>query len=96
MDKIGIITITYNSKEVLRPFLNCIWKQTYNNFILYVIDNASTDSSLIILNKEKDRRLKVIKNNNNIGVATANNQGIQMAISDKCSQIMIINNEVTW
>ena len=44
MDKIGIVTITYNSEKVLVPFIDCIIKQTYSNFNLYVVDNNSSDN----------------------------------------------------
>ena len=96
MDKIGLVTITYNSKKVIEPFLECVWKQTYNNLQLYIVDNASTDSTLYRIKKEKDVRLKVVKNENNFGVAKANNQGIRRAIADGCNQILIINNDVEF
>ena len=54
MDKIGLVTITYNSAHVLQPFLDCVCKQTHENLILYVIDNASTDNTLSILTKTND------------------------------------------
>ena len=96
MDKIGLVTITYNSEEFLRPFLNCVIKQTYSNFILYVIDNASVDGTLFILENESETRLKVIKNAGNLGVAKANNQGIRRAMLDGCDQVLIINNDVEF
>ena len=96
MDKIGLVTITYNSEEFLRPFLNCVIKQTYSNFILYVIDNASVDGTLLILENESETRLKVIKNAGNLGVAKANNQGIRRAMLDGCDQVLIINNDVEF
>ena len=96
MEKIGIVTITYNSADVLTPFLQCIWRQNHQNFILYVIDNSSTDSTLEILEKEQDSRLKLIKNESNFGVARANNQGIKKAIEKGCNQILIINNDVEF
>ena len=85
MEKIGIVTVTYNSTAVLSPFLECIWKQSHQNFVLYIIDNASTDSTLQILEKKQDSRLKIIKNKSNFGVAKANNQGIKKAIEDGCN-----------
>ena len=96
MDKIGLVTITYNSEQVLSPFLDCVWQQTHQNIILYVIDNASTDGTLFILEKETDSRLKLIKNESNFGVAKANNQGVKRAISDGCDQFLIINNDVEF
>ena len=96
MDKIGLVTITYNSANVLQPFLDCVWKQTHSNLVLYIIDNASGDATLSILEDEQDGRLKIIKNATNLGVAKANNQGIEKAISDGCDQVLIINNDVEF
>jgi len=96
MDKIGLVTITYNSADVLRPFLDCVWQQTHNNLVLYVVDNTSTDATLSILAKDRDSRLKIINNSTNFGVAKANNQGIESAISDRCDQVLIINNDVEF
>ena len=96
MGIIGLVTITYNSADVLQSFLDCVWKQTYSNLILYVIDNASSDVTLSMLENEKDSRLRVVKNVKNFGVAKANNQGIRQAISDGCEQILIINNDVEF
>jgi len=96
LEKIGVITITYNSKDVLRPFLNCVWQQTHTNLVLYVIDNASQDATRSILEMENDSRLKVINNSTNFGVAKANNQGIIKAIEADCDQVLIINNDVEF
>jgi len=96
MDKIGLVTITYNSADVLQPFLDCVWRQTHDNLILYVIDNASQDATHSILEKENDSRLQIINNLTNVGVAKANNQGIESAITDGCDQVLIINNDVEF
>jgi len=96
VDKIGLVTITYNSAEVLKPFLDCVWAQTHKNIILYVVDNSSKDSTLKILSAESDNRLVLIENDNNYGVAKANNQGILKAIEDECDQVLIINNDVEF
>ena len=96
MDKVGLVTITYNSADVLQPFLDSVWGQTHDNFKLYVVDNLSTDTTLDILRNVKDSRLFVKKNEINFGVAKANNQGIKKAIDDGCNQILIINNDVEF
>jgi len=96
MAKVGLVTITYNSGDVLPQFLDCVWKQSHENLLLYVVDNASSDSTLSILDNSPDSRLHVIKNDKNFGVAKANNQGIKKAISDGCNQLLIINNDVEF
>ena len=96
MNKIGLVTITYNSADVLQPFLDCVWQQTHSNLVLYIIDNASKDDTHLILEKENDLRLQIINNSTNFGVAKANNQGIKRAIADDCDQVLIINNDVEF
>ena len=96
MDKIGVVTITYNSADVLQLFLDCVWQQTHNNLVLYVIDNASQDTTHSILEKEDDSRLQILNNSTNFGVAKANNQGIKSAIADSCDQVLFINNDVEF
>ena len=66
MDKIGLVTVTYNSAVVIRSFLDCVCKQTYSNWILYDIDNASVDDTLLILGNENDSRIRVVENTENL------------------------------
>ncbi len=96
MDKIGLVTVTYNSANILQPFLDCVWKQTHDNLVLYVVDNFSSDSTLSILKKVNDPRLFIIENKINLGVAQANNQAIIKAIKDGCDQILLLNNDVEF
>ena len=96
MDKIGVVTITYNSENVLPSFLECIYNQTYSNLILYVIDNGSTDCTLSILKGFDNFPIRITENLDNLGVAKANNQGIIQAIEDECDQILLINNDVEF
>ncbi len=95
--KIGIVTVLYNSEKVLDDFFDSLKRQTYRNFILYVVDNASPDNSL-----EKARKLakdcafetKFIANKENYGVAKGNNQGIINALYDECDYVLLSNNDV--
>jgi len=96
LKKIGLVTITYNSANLLSQFLDCVWNQTYSNLVLYVVDNFSTDETLNMLQRTNDSRLVLIKNQSNLGVAKANNQGITKSIEDGCDQVLIINNDVEF
>ena len=90
MEKIGIVTVTYNSAEVIQPFLENLFAQTFTNFNLYVIDNNSKDATLKILDIIDDSSFFLVKNNKNMGVAAANNIGIKQALADKCSHVLLI------
>ena len=96
MEKIGVVTVTYNSDKVLQPFLSDLFAQSFQNFNLYVIDNASEDKTLKILDDLNDNRVNQIRNHSNIGVAAANNIGIKKALEDKCSHILILNNDIEF
>lgn len=95
--KIGIVTITFNSGDVLFPFMECIKDQTHTDYILYIIDNISNDNTIEIAEKySKDKRVKIIKNSQNVGVAAGNNQGIKLALADGCDALLILNNDVEF
>ena len=96
MEKIGLVTITYNSVDVLKGFLDSTFKQTFQNFVIYIIENNSQDNTLTVLEKYNDERIVLIKNSENVGVAKANNQGIKLALKDGCSQVLIINNDIEF
>ncbi|MBP9136644.1 MAG: glycosyltransferase family 2 protein [Chitinophagales bacterium] len=95
--KIGIVTITFNSGDVLIPFMECIKNQTYTDYFLYIVDNISTDNTLeITANYTEDKRIKIIANDKNVGVAAGNNQGIKQALEDGCDALLILNNDVEF
>jgi GT2 family glycosyltransferase len=92
--KIGIVTITYNSSHVIIPFMECILHQTHKNFTLYIIDNCSSDNTLELLRQYDDPRIQIIANNNNVGVAAGNNQGIRRSLKEYCDEVLILNNDI--
>ncbi len=96
MKKIGLVTITYNSAHVIEQFMQCVLNQTHTNFILYIIDNISSDNTLELVTKYSDNRIVIIANARNEGVAKGNNQGIVQALQDGCDELLIINNDVEF
>ena len=93
---IGLVTVTYNSAKVLPGFLRSIEIQSHANFILYVVDNASTDETLAMLRNWPDKRLRLLSNNQNFGIAAGNNQGIRQALEDGCDSVLLINNDTEF
>ena len=60
MEKIGVVTVLFNSANVIKPFLECVISQQHTKFNLYIIDNNSQDNSLEILSNFSDPRIKLI------------------------------------
>jgi GT2 family glycosyltransferase len=93
---IGVVTVTYNSAEVLVPFLQCVFQQAHTDFILFAVDNASSDNTVRLLHDSGDERLRIICNHDNRGVAAANNQGIRAAIEAGCTSVLLLNNDTEF
>lgn len=93
---VGVVTVTYNSAGVITDFMRSTLAQTYPDFILYIIDNASSDTTLMQVQAYNDPRIVLIANQENYGVAKGNNQGIQAAIADGCTYILLINNDTEF
>lgn len=78
---ISVIIPVYNVEDYLYICLNSILKQSYQDFEIICIDDASTDSSLEILEyfAQKDSRVKIIKNDFNRGPGYCRNCGLKVA-----------------
>jgi|HubBroStandDraft_6_1064221.scaffolds.fasta_scaffold124866_1 GT2 family glycosyltransferase len=93
---VGIVTVTFNSGAVLRAFIESVLKQSHAEFLLYVVDNASADGTLKVLAEYHDKRIVVIPNQTNVGVARGNNQGIRSALDANCDDVLLINNDTEF
>ncbi|MBV9625973.1 MAG: glycosyltransferase family 2 protein, partial [Acidobacteria bacterium] len=94
--KIGVVTVTYNSGPVIRDFMKSLATQSYRDFLLYVVDNASADETLSLVAEYPDARTVTIRNRANLGVAEGNNIGIRAALRDGCSAVLLLNNDTTF
>lgn len=72
---ISVILPVFNGAETLSESIESILYQTYTNFELIIINDGSQDSSLEIIQKYKDSRIKLI-NQKNLGLARTLNIGI--------------------
>ena len=69
----------YNGAKFLAEAIDSILAQTFTNFEFIIIDDASSDNSLHIINSYEDARIVLIQNNKNIGLTKSLNIGIAKA-----------------
>lgn len=96
---IGIVTVLFNSDDVLPGFFESLAKQQGVRYRLYVIDNSKTDSGSRVSRELADQYgvdTKIHFNNANVGVAKGNNQGIEMALHDGCDYVLLSNNDIEF
>ena len=72
MEKINILMATYNGRRYLRDQIDSILNQTYSDFRLLISDDASTDSTVKILEEyeKKDSRVEIYCHEKNLGVVS--------------------------
>ena len=87
MPKISVIVPVYNSSRYLINCVESILSQSFTDFELLLIDDASTDNSYDICNdyKNKDSRVRIFRLKNNSGAAVVRNIGIQNSRSNYIS-----------
>ena len=80
-DRVSVTIVTYNSGRFIKRCLESVLAQRYANKEIIVIDNASTDGTVDILEQFEDR-CQIIYNDENIGFAAAQNQAIRVSNGD--------------
>jgi glycosyltransferase involved in cell wall biosynthesis len=77
--KISIITVTYNAASFLEKTLQSIFNQTSKDFECLIIDGASTDGTLDIINKYQNQENLRYVSEKDKGLYDAMNKGISLA-----------------
>jgi len=100
MGKLGLVTVLYNSDDVLEDFIKSIHRQGYDDYIIIFIDNSADDRSFLRISElTKEYPLQYfeyIYNNGNEGVAKGNNQGIVRVLELGCEYILLLNNDIEF
>lgn len=82
MLKVSIILPVYNAGAYLIPAVKSVLFQTYQDWELIIIDDASTDDALHAIRKINDKRIRIVHNRHNIGLAATLNLGLGLASGD--------------
>jgi len=73
---IGIYMPTHNRVELLKKAVNSVLAQTYQNFKLIIVDDASSDGTQEYLQSLSDSRISYIRNDISQGACAARNKAI--------------------
>lgn len=80
MPTVSIIVPVYNVGEaLLRPCIESALAQTFRDFELILVDDASTDNSADVCASYSDPRIRLLRLPENGGLANARNQGIAVS-----------------
>lgn len=92
---VSIITPNYNASKYIAATIESVQKQTYKNWELIIVDDASTDNSVNIINDfvKRDNRIQLINLKKKMGPAMARNKAIELA---RGNYLTFIDSDDIW
>jgi len=84
---VSVIILSYNSREDLEECIPSLLFQTYSNFEIIIVDNASTDGSEEFI-RVNYPEIKVVQTGKNLGYPAGNNAGFEVAEGE---YIVVVN-----
>ncbi len=79
--KVSIVTVVYNRVKTIERAINSVLQQTYPHIEYIVIDGASTDGTVNVIDKFKGEIDQIVSEKDK-GMYDALNKGIQLATGD--------------
>jgi len=92
INKIAIIIVTYNGSKWIKKCFTSVFKSSYENYDVIVVDNASTDKSANIIESEFPKA-KLIRLEKNTGFVGGNNVGIKYAMENRYDAVVLLNQD---
>ncbi len=78
---ISVIINVYNCEDYIGRCLDSVINQTYKNIEILIVNDGSTDNTLNIIKKYKDKRIRII-NQDNMGLSKSRNVALDNAKGD--------------
>ncbi len=81
LPKVSIIIATFNREAFIAEAIESVLKQSFVDWEMIIIDDASTDKTRSVVDKytESDLRIKYYKNPSNLGISKSRNKGLSLA-----------------
>lgn len=80
--KISVLTAVYNSADLIRPAIESVLNQTFGDFEWVIINDATPDNSIEIIESYNDPRIKIYHNETNMGLAASLNKGLALCTGE--------------
>ena len=91
--RVSVIVPSYNHASYIKPCLESILAQDYNDTEIIVVDDCSSDDSVKIAQSIDDPRIQVRKNSKNLGTYATQNRAMDLASGD---YVAVLNSDDLW
>lgn len=88
----AVVVLNWNGWEDTRECLESLLQATYPRLLVLLVDNGSTDGSVMEVRKAYPQ-VEVVENGANLGFAAGNNRGIERALAGGADHVMLLNND---
>jgi glycosyltransferase involved in cell wall biosynthesis len=93
MPKVSVIIPTYNRADCLRSAIASVLGQTFQDFEIIVVDDASNDNTAETVAAIQDQRIKYLRHDANTGEAGSRNTGVTNATGE---YIAFLDDDDEW
>jgi glycosyltransferase involved in cell wall biosynthesis len=90
---VTVIIPNFNNAAVIRRAIDSVLVQTFTNFELLVADDASTDDSVEVIRAYDDPRLRLLVNEDNVGLAGVWNRAVRAAQGE---WVALLDSDDSW
>ena len=87
MAKVTVLMPTYNVASYVEEAIESVLKQTFRDFELLVVDDASSDDTLAHVRRINDPRIRIAAFDNNVGLAENLNRGLSLIDTELVSRM---------
>ncbi len=94
MKKIGIVICNYNKSACIINCIQSVLESTTTDYDIYVVDNASTDDSVMQIESHFGSLVTILKNTVNMGGSGGFNTGIRKVLELKYPYLLCLDNDV--
>ena len=93
LPKVSVIIPTYNRSHMITRAVESVLNQTYPEFEIIIVDDASTDSTYDVIRSINDSRVKVIRHERNMGGSRSRNTAIEASSGE---YIALLDDDDEW
>lgn len=84
---ISALMSVYNGEKFLKESIQSVLNQTFTDFELIIVDDGSTDGSVGIINEFEDKRIRLIKLQENVGLGKALSIGLEHVTGEYVARV---------
>ena len=77
--RLTVLMAVYNAAPFVKASVKSILDQTYSDFEFLIINDGCTDETMDRIREFQDSRIRIVENDNNIGLTKSLNRGLALA-----------------